>query len=181
MMDTQIQGSQVGLGVEVQGGDFIGRDRISIEQLIVQIYQAGQPLQLDAEALRALRDTYLQYLREFHQHLDFKGIRLPDAPEKTAGLLLRDVYVPVRARLELPEGETWHRIAGRDWKDFEVADLDASAERAKRQGIDLERFLRDQAAIVVLGDPGAGKSTLMKHLALRLAAADSGALPAKAI
>ena len=37
--------------------------------------------------------------------------------------------------------------------------------------------MRDQARVVVIGDPGSGKSTLLKHLALRLAAEDNAPLP----
>jgi predicted NACHT family NTPase len=41
----------------------------------------------------------------------------------------------------------------------------------------VEQALRDQACVVVIGDPGSGKSTLLKHLALRLAAEDNAPLP----
>jgi hypothetical protein len=126
--------------------------------------------------LKKLHDDYCRYLHETYRTLDFKGIPLPDAVGKTAGLRLQDVYVPVRARPDLPEGETWQRIAGRHWKGDEVADTDTVLSKDV-ESVDLQTVLTGHPAIVVLGDPGAGKSTLVKHLALSLATPESKVLP----
>jgi formylglycine-generating enzyme required for sulfatase activity len=173
---SKIDGSHIGRSVKT-GRDFIGRDQVSIDQLIIQIYQSATPLELTEAALAELRDAYLAYLRELCQTLDFKGIRLPEAVEKTVGLSLRDVYVPVRARRDLPEGETWQRIAGRYWKGDEAVEFEELCLESKAGQVNLETIIQNHPALVVLGDPGAGKSTLLKHLALGLATANTGALP----
>jgi hypothetical protein len=126
--------------------------------------------------LKQLHTDYCRYLHETYQTLDFKGIPLPDAVGKTAGLRLQDVDVPVRARPDLPEGETWQRIAGRHWKGDEVADDDTAIEKSA-EPIELQTVLTGHPAIVVLGDPGAGKSTLVKYLASSRAKTDSKVLP----
>ena len=159
--------------------DVIGRDKIhvQIEQVIIQVYRNTGPIQLDDDALRERRDAYLTYLRELCQPLDFKGIRLPEAVEKAAGLRLQDVYVPVRARSELPEGETWQRIAGRRWRDDEAGQAEEPMLEPRAEPADLEALIKSHPALVILGDPGAGKSTLLKYLALALATTDNGVLP----
>ena len=54
---------------------------------------------------------------EAHQFLDFKG--LPQVERVAHQLALDAVYVPLHARPEMPSGETWLRVAGRDWIDEE--------------------------------------------------------------
>ena len=162
-------------GIRVKKGDVtVGTH---IERLIINLYRDSSPLQLDDKELRELRDAYLGYLRQQCQTLDFKGIRLPEAVEKTAGLSLRDVYVPVRARLELPEGETWQRIAGRYWKGDAVSGQAVPDRFRPAAAISIEDMINNYPALVILGDPGAGKSTLLKYLALNLATTEARVLP----
>ena len=50
---------------------------------------------------------FLDYIRHRYEHLDFKGMGISDwVPLQ---LQLADMYVPLNARVELPEGETWSR------------------------------------------------------------------------
>jgi len=160
------------------GGDFVGRDQIT-----VNITWPAAPFDLtnkpDIEQLRA---DYLAYLREAHQYLDFKG--LPQVERIAQQLALDAVYVPLRARPEMPSGETWLRVAGRDWMDEELPEGVAPQEvRAMSgRGESSEPVLADEAlatapALVILGDPGAGKSTLLKVLALALSRQPDGPLP----
>ena len=108
-----------------------------------------------AAAARRYRDHVL----DRHRYLNFRGFGLAErVPLK---LPLLDLYVPLQARLELPHGETWRRdltLAGRA--------LDEAA-RLGEPGPVLE-LLRQHDGLVVLGDPGAGKTTFLKYLALRL-------------
>ena len=162
-------------GIRVKKGDVtVGTH---IERLIINLYRDSSPLQLDDKELRELRDAYLGYLRQQCQTLDFKGIRLPEAVEKTAGLSLRDVYVPVRTRLELPEGETWQRIAGRYWKGDAATEQAMPTRVRPAEVISIKDMINNYPALVILGDPGAGKSTLLKYLALNLATVEAGVLP----
>ena len=77
-------------------------------------------------------------------------------------LPLLEMYVPLKARLQPPECETWARemrLAGRQVTE---------ATRLSKPGPVLH-LLKESSGIVLLGDPGSGKTTLLKFLALRLA------------
>lgn len=119
---------------------------------------------LPAEKLREATAAYLAYLADRHYYLSLKGMGVSDrVPLK---LKLLDLYVPLRARMELPEGETWNRdlsLAGREVMDEEREVLHFG------EPIQLLNILQKHSGMIVLGDPGAGKTTFVKYLALRLA------------
>ena len=83
-------------------------------------------------------------------------------------LPLLEMYVPLKARIERPEGETWAR-------DLRLAGRKLSAEEAEAMGQRVSEpmpvldLLKQYDGLIVLGDPGAGKTTFLKYLALHLA------------
>jgi formylglycine-generating enzyme required for sulfatase activity/energy-coupling factor transporter ATP-binding protein EcfA2 len=174
MSEPSIQTGGAAIQGDVQAGrDFVGRDQITIN-----ITWQTTPFKLEqAPDLARLRADYLAYLRDAYQYLDFKG--LPQVEKIAQQLPLDAIYVPLHARPEMPEGETWLRVAGRLWKGEEPPEVATPEEgRALPAG----PLLADQAlgqalALVILGDPGAGKSTLLKVLALALARQPEGPLP----
>lgn len=94
-------GSVVGGDVEVASGDFVGRDKVIIYQIIANARWQDEPFTLDrAPDLSRLRSDYLAYLRQSYQYLDFKGV--PDLAEAARRLRLDAVYVPLQARPEIP-------------------------------------------------------------------------------
>jgi len=129
----------------------------------------------DAE-LQDATARYLQLLWNKHSILDIKGIGLAD--RVSLNLPLLEMYVPLKARIELPEGETWSRslkLAGRAVSEEERFVM---GERLSMP-LPLLDLLAEHAGLVILGDPGAGKTTFLKHLALALAL-DQPPLPALA-
>ncbi len=119
---------------------------------------------LPAEKLRESTAAYLAYLTDRHYYLSLKGMGVYDRVPLRLKLL--DLYVPLKARMELPEGETWKRdlsLAGRELADEEQEMLHLG------EPVPLLKVLQKHSGVIVLGDPGAGKTTFVKYLALRLA------------
>ena len=130
---------------------------------------------LSSHDLKEARKFYLNYLIERYQYLELKGMGVSDrVPLK---LRLQDVYVPLLARVELPRGETWERVkvSGRQVPEEE---RDAIAERLSEPKAVVE-LLENQRGLIILGDPGAGKTTFLKWLTIKLAQSDKkdGRLP----
>ncbi len=119
---------------------------------------------MPAEQIRESTAAYLSYLTDRHYYLSLKGMGVSDrVPLK---LKLLDLYVPLKARMELPEGDTWKRdlsLAGREITDHELEILHFG------EPVPLLDVLQNHSGVIVLGDPGAGKTTFVKYLALRLA------------
>ncbi len=128
--------------------------------------------------LAQLRRDYLAHLERTYHALDFKGI--PQLRNLTSELSLEEVYVPLLARSEIPDGETWERrVAGRGF-DRSAIPEEAMQEMGRGMSaapMQIEEALREKTRVVVLGDPGSGKSTMLKYLALRLAKDDKAPLP----
>ena len=117
--------------------------------------------------LRRATEHHLSCLVDRYRYLDFKGMGVSDRIPLRLPLL--DMYVPLKARIELPEGETWARelfLAGREVPDEERA---AIGERLSEPE-PVADLLRENDGLIILGDPGAGKTTFLKYLALKLAA-----------
>lgn len=119
---------------------------------------------LPAEKLREATAVYLSYLTDRHYYLSLKGMGISDRVPLRLKLL--DLYVPLKARMELPEGDTWKRdisLAGREVTNDEQELLHFG------EPVSLLKVLQKHSGVIVLGDPGAGKTTFVKYVALRLA------------
>jgi formylglycine-generating enzyme required for sulfatase activity/energy-coupling factor transporter ATP-binding protein EcfA2 len=114
--------------------------------------------------------SYLADLVERYQYLDFKGLGISDRVPLRLPLL--EMYVPLKARVQAPSGETWARemrLAGRPVGEQEAEGM---GERLSKPQPVLD-LLRENSGLVLLGDPGSGKSTFLKSLALSLASGSS--------
>lgn len=110
--------------------------------------------------------VYLQFLVDTYRYLDLRGMGISDRVALKLPLL--EMYVPLKARLHTPEGETWARhlrVAGRPPDAEEGADM---GERLSAP-VPVLDLLQKHDGLVLLGDPGAGKTTFLKVLALALA------------
>ncbi len=125
-----------------------------------------QPRRLSESRFRETAKDYLSHLGARYRYLDFKGMGVFDKAPLRIELL--DMYVPLKARIELPEGETWARqlrVAGKPVGDQEE---EAMGRRVSEPQSLLE-LLEKNDVLVILGDPGAGKTTFLKYLTLLLA------------
>jgi hypothetical protein len=159
------------------GGDVQARDIITgIQHNFTLIFQSPFTPPPDLESLRA---DYLAYLRDCYQHLDIKGII--QVQRVAPSIPLPAVYVPLKARPQRPDaGESWARIAGRLWREDALpveAPVEMPAVPRGAAPAPVEVALQSEPAVVVLGDPGAGTSTLLKIIALALADQPDGPLP----
>jgi formylglycine-generating enzyme required for sulfatase activity len=126
-----------------------------------------------APDLAAATDRYLAHLVERYQYLDFRGMGITDRVALKLPLL--QMYVPLRARREMPRGETWARelkVAGRAAGE---AEQEAMGERLSAP-LPIVGLLKETPGLIVLGDPGAGKTTFLKLLALAQATGRGDAL-----
>ncbi|MFY9824685.1 MAG: SUMF1/EgtB/PvdO family nonheme iron enzyme [Thermoanaerobaculia bacterium] len=109
-------------------------------------------------------ETYLKFLVERYRYLDFKGFGVSDRVPLRLPLL--EMYVPLKARVEAPEGETWERLrlAGRKPTQEETEALGPRISEPQPILV----LMKEHDGLIVLGDPGSGKSTFLKFLALSL-------------
>jgi formylglycine-generating enzyme required for sulfatase activity len=153
----------VAIGGEVKDSTIIRADNVVLAMAGVD---ALRPTVAPKPDLQAAANRYLSFLLDRHQFLNFKGLGVSDRVPLRLPLL--DLYVPLQARLELPPGETWDRrlqLAGRPLAEEEQQAL---AGRLGEPQAVLE-LLQHHDGLVILGDPGAGKTTFLKFLTLQLA------------
>ena len=130
-------------------------------------FQVGLPTgvtketDFDEEMYQATQ-YYLQYVADRYRYVDLAGMGLLDrvAPR----LALQDVYVPPRARIGLPRGETWTRDLFPSRRG-----LSAEGREDLSEPVPLLELLPRYSFLIILGDPGSGKTSFLRFLALRMA------------
>lgn len=116
--------------IQVQAGDqgvAVGRD---VHGNVLVINAAAGPVSAEEilrllgrerapDELKEATDRYLQYLYDRYLYLSFRGLGISDRiPLK---LPLLEMYIPLHAQVEMPEGEAWERrrVAGRSLTEAE--------------------------------------------------------------
>ena len=114
---------QVAVGRDVQGDVILVANPDTLWEVI--------PDRLPEADLRKATKDYLTFVVDRYRYLDFRGMGVSDRVPLTLPLV--DLYVPLKARIELPEGETWARnlrVAGRRLTEEEGRSRRPSPERA---------------------------------------------------
>jgi len=153
-----------------------------VEQVVAALEEHGKAVP-PTEDLNDQARQYMDYLVQSYQYLDFKGI--PQLEKLPVRLPLEKVYVALRARARMPKGEAWERrlrIAGREFGPLmgempPQRPLTPEEKEAAGAPVPVAEALARHRGLVVLGDPGSGKSTFLKYLAVSLsrgAAAELG-------
>ena len=161
-----VLGDSIGTQVNTAGGHHVAGDVTIIGAQAAERFLLGLRPPLSEVALGQATTAYFQALLDRHLYLNMKGMGVHDRLPLQLPLL--DLYVPLKARLELPPGETWQRglkLAGRG---LDTAEAGAPELRMSEPVAVLE-LLQKHAGLIILGDPGAGKTTFLKYLTLRLA------------
>lgn len=127
---------------------------------------------------RRLRDLYCERLIAAHEYLDFRGIL---QVRQILKLRIEDLYVPlwatieardIRSALRPPMPPSWRERSrtGTEAESEEALFRELEqVERIPERRVEVAQALREQMRLVVLGDPGTGKSMLLKLLALTFA------------
>lgn len=136
----------------------------------------------DSKALEAAEALYRDRVLETHDIIDLAGLPEDDRGLAMKRLVLRQLYIPLRAKAEPRRTETTADEPTdamlQRWEQARARPGEASDDERVAVGA----LLTDDRRVVVLGDPGAGKTTLMRWLTtaflLRLSQdADLAALP----
>ncbi|HSG38010.1 MAG TPA: SUMF1/EgtB/PvdO family nonheme iron enzyme, partial [Thermoanaerobaculia bacterium] len=157
------QSGSVAAGAE---GQAAGRDIVNIHVQPAEAEAFLRQLGLPQPDLEEATRVYLRYLVDAYQYLDLRGMGISDRVALKLPLL--EMYVPLEAHLHTPEGETWARqlrVAGRTPDAEEEADM---GERLS-EPVPVLDLLQKYDGLILLGDPGAGKTTFLKFLVLTLA------------
>ncbi len=125
-----------------------------------------------AEVERDSRAAYLDYLIRNNSDVIVRGVR---QTTRQVSVRLDEIYVSLRAEREFNARQDleFRFKAGVKWEaemERSLASVRAIPEK-RTERLDWAQAVRDHRRIVVLGDPGAGKTTLMRFLAMQFARA----------
>lgn len=146
-------GTYINGSVNMKDGDFINRDQINVFVENLFVGTPKQPLEHSLEELQKAGRDYLTFLFNHHCLLNLKGI--DPYSHGPVHLKLLDIYVPLWAYVPL-----------------RTARASASGGRDAHPPVKTQlvlNLLRDHAGVVLLGNPGAGKSAFLKWLVLKIA------------
>lgn len=105
--------------------------------------------------------TYKQHIIDRYGYLDFRGMGMTDKIALRLSLL--DMYIPLNAYMVHAQGKN------NPYDNTLKTDMYIDSEEVSLGSAPLLDLVREQDGLIILGDPGAGKTTFLKYLALHIA------------
>lgn len=145
-----------------------------IIQFVVQRFAADGIVAFTKEELEQAQADYLDYVIATSAPLEWKGYAADKRPKETP---LDCLYVTLTAEREVenPLKAPVESGFAKEGSEREATSVDRASEGRRRENriekADLHQALTKCDRLVILGDPGAGKTTLARFLALRFAEA----------
>ena len=160
----KIQAQHGGVGIGKVNGSLVTVYNISVPDNVISLHAGKTDLPLE-QAARITSD-FLNDIVAYYRYLPLKGMG------DNSGLRLKfplvELFIPLNARLTMPRGDTLSddlRLAGRRLTEEEKIQIGGRVDEA-RAVLDL---ITEFPVLVILGDPGSGKSSIVRFLAFLMA------------
>ena len=145
----------------------------TILEQILQLLSTGLPAGQSEDLIREARlARYMEWVRERHQGLRTNDIVVGQTSTDTSPLQLEQVFVALDTTLSIPKDLTLH-----NWLDRRREERGDGQEELKGKGsrpVPVFEAMVEHPMLVLLGDPGSGKSTVGQFVAFALAARARG-------
>ncbi|MCX7092242.1 MAG: SUMF1/EgtB/PvdO family nonheme iron enzyme [Methylobacter sp.] len=153
-----------GIAVGQANGSTIIVYNQSVPDQVIKLQARG--LKLPTERAQNITRKFLEDIQTYYRYLPLKG--MGNNGELRLQFPLVSLFIPLNARLTLPKADTLPdglRLAGRKLSEEDDEQWGGRLDHARPV---LELIIQ-HPVLVILGDPGSGKSTVLRFLAFLLA------------